>query len=528
MTTQDALEAVLRALALPTDPADALPDAVRATAAHAGGGRGALLLVTADGKSGFLVATADEPNLMRVPVAMARHGQVADAVAARTPVVCEDAAAEALLSDTLDGEAGPRKRLAVWPLPRGPALGALLVEWPQPGPPSPETHAFCVAAAASIGAALAGSRLLEELRERTNPRHAAQDGGARARDAIATYSDFFDAASDGMIVVDAEARVLHVNRAAEHILGWARDGLVGRSLLDIVAEPYRDSLREVARSAAAGTVYSAFDLDLLTTSGDPVVASVATSAVLSELGAAVLSFRDVTLERALENELRKTKEFLERLIDSTIDAIIAADIDGTVILFNSGAERIYGWRADQAVGRMSVERLYPAGVAREVMRMLRSDEHGGKGRLEATRQLIVTAAGKVVPVMLSAAIVYEEGREIATVGVFSDLRERLTMEANLVEVREKLEISEKQALVAELAGTTAHELNQPLTSIMGYAELMKRRLPADDPNARSLDIILREAERMAEIVRKIGKITRYETKAYVGDTRILDLEKSTE
>ena len=62
---------------------------------------------------------------------------------------------------------------------------------------------------------------------------------------------------------------------------------------------------------------------------------------------------------------------------------------------------------------------------------------------------------------------------------------------------------------------------------MGYAELIRRTLGPEDAHRRAVDTILRESERMAEIVRKIGKITRYETKAYVGSTQILDLEKST-
>jgi PAS domain S-box-containing protein len=383
-------------------------------------------------------------------------------------------------------------------------------------------------AAAVLGAALGRSRVLEELRERTNPRHLLEDDRSRVLAAIDTYADFFDSASDGMIVVDSEATVLHINRAGELLTGWARDGLVGRSLLDIVKEPYKKSLLGVARDAAHGTAYSAFDVDLLTTSGDPIIASLATSSVLAGVGAAVLSFRDVTLERALQNELRTTKDFLERLIDSTIDAIVAADTDGTIIVFNQGAERIYGYPAEDVVGKMSVKKLYAPHVAGEVMRMLRSEDYGGVGRLEGVRQMIVTASGKTVPVMLSAAIVYEEQEEVATVGIFSDLRERITMEAHLVEAREKLVIQEKQAVVAELAGTTAHELNQPLTSVMGYAELLRRRLPAGSPNLRAVETILREAERMAEIVRKIGKITRYETKAYVGETRILDLDRSSE
>jgi PAS domain S-box-containing protein len=518
-----------------SDPADALPTAVRHVARLFGAARGSLVLLSADGRTGFIVASSEEPNLQRVPFSAARQPALQAAVAERTPRVCLDVGRDALLSDAPaeGGGGGP----AVWlfPTPPGQANGALVIEAPGDRElEHPSTLQLGIGCAAIIASALSSSRLLEELRERTNPRHEVL-GDRSLLAAIETYGDFFDAASDGMIVVDAEARILHVNRAAEHLTGWARDGLAGRSFVEFVAEPFRKSLSDVARASANGTVFTAFDLELLTTSGDPVVVSVATSSVLSDVGAVVLTFRDVTLERQLENELRTTKDFLERLIDSTIDAIVAADTLGTIIVFNSGAERIYGWKAEDVVGRMSVERLYPQGVAREVMRLLRSDDRGGIGRLEATRQLIVTSANKVVPVMLSAAIVYEEGREVATVGIFSDLRERILMEANLVEVREKLQISEKQALVAELAGTTAHELNQPLTSIMGYAELIKRRLPVElgplpDPAGvrRALDIILREAERMAEIVRKIGRITRYETKAYVGDTRILDLEKSSE
>ena len=66
------------------------------------------------------------------------------------------------------------------------------------------------------------------------------------------------------------------------------------------------------------------------------------------------SFRDVTAERALETELRKTKDFLEKLIDSAVDAIIAADTRGSIILFNPGAEKIFGWKAEEAIGGISV------------------------------------------------------------------------------------------------------------------------------------------------------------------------------
>jgi signal transduction histidine kinase len=79
-----------------------------------------------------------------------------------------------------------------------------------------------------------------------------------------------------------------------------------------------------------------------------------------------------------------------------------------------------------------------------------------------------------------------------------------------------------------LAGTAAHELNQPLTSVLGYAELLMRKLAQEDFAWAKVEIIHKEAERMKEIVRKIGRITRYETKPYVGEARILDLERASD
>lgn len=233
-------------------------------------------------------------------------------------------------------------------------------------------------------------------------------------------------------------------------------------------------------------------------------------------------------ERIVSLELRKTKEFLESLIEASVDAIVAADLSGTIILYNKGAERIYGRSAEEVVGHLHVSKLYPDGVAREVMRRIRSADYGGVGRLEGMHSAAIDKEGNSIPISLSAAMIYEHGLPTATVGIFTDLREKIQAEERLAQVQKKLEVSEKQALLAELAGTAAHELNQPLTSVMGYGELLIRRLPAGTPERNAAQVIMQEAERMANLVRRIGKITRYETKSYVGDQRILDLDRATD
>ena len=286
-------------------------------------------------------------------------------------------------------------------------------------------------------------------------------------------------------------------------------------------------MMDVLLSVSRGQVRTEVDIQARTLAGRRLTLSLSAAPLKGEGAVAILTLRDVTRQRALAAELQKTKDFQERLIDSSVDAIIASDMKGKIILFNKAAEAVSGWSSEEAKARLNVKQLYVEGQAREVMVRLRSGDHGGVGRLTASRAQILTRSGESIPVSMTASIVYEGGRELATLGIFTDLRDRLKLERKLSDVETRLEESEKNAVLVALAGTAAHELNQPLTSVMGYAELLRRKTKESDPAFRPIDIIYREAERMAEIVRKIGKITKYETKPYVGDAQILDLNRAT-
>lgn len=227
----------------------------------------------------------------------------------------------------------------------------------------------------------------------------------------------------------------------------------------------------------------------------------------------------------LGRELLQARDFLTNVIEASPNAIVAAERPGEIVLFNRAAEEILGWTSEEALG-MHVRNLYPPGGAERIMEMLRSREHGGVGRLKSRREIVCSKDGREIPVAISAGVMYEDGRETATVGIFTDLRQRLEMEERLQEATESLERTRRKVLLAELAGATAHELNQPLTSLLGYAEYVQEQLDEDSVLQRPVEIIVREGNRIAEIVRKIGRITSYRTKEYVAGTKIVDLDAS--
>lgn len=360
-------------------------------------------------------------------------------------------------------------------------------------------------------------------------RHRAREEQARPTETApsqGTYRRLFERMGEGMALLDRDACVLELNPAGSALLDTTPEAARGRHFVQLTQPTDEGALMELVVAAARGESRAEVDVGVCTREGRRLTLCVS-SASLDDGATTLLSFRDVTRARRLDDELRQAKEFLERLIDSSVDAIIACDLQGRIILFNKGAEALSGYTAQEAMSSLHISQLYPPGEARRIMDRLRSPDFGGRGRLSMCRQELVNRSGERVPVNMTASILYEGGREVASVGIFTDLRDRMQLERKLSDVETRLEESEKSAVIVALAGTAAHELNQPLTSVMGYAELLKRKLKEDDFAYKPVDIIYREAERMAEIVRKIGRITRYETKAYMGSQQILDLDKAS-
>ena len=376
-----------------------------------------------------------------------------------------------------------------------------------------------IASAAAVSLRTAG-RLHDERTQRA----AAEREVAQLR----RYEEMFSHVSDGMAVLNDEGRVLAVNPAGCSILGRTPAQVRGVSIESLIAPGGGMEAALLRREIERGGRILSADLRVATRDGRNITLSVSAGAIQGQSGRAILTFRDVTESRALETELRKTKEFLESLIDATVDGIVAADLRGRVLLFNKGAERVTGLSAAEVVGKVNVGKLYAAGQATAIMRRLREARASGDGRIGPVRVELMSPGGEVVPVALSVAMVVEGGRETATVGVFRDLRDQLRVESELRVARERLAEAEKAAVVSELAGAAAHELNQPLTSVLGFSELLFRRTQEHERGREELAAILREAERMAQIVKKIGRITRYETTAYVGQKRIVDLDRASD
>jgi len=213
---------------------------------------------------------------------------------------------------------------------------------------------------------------------------------------------------------------------------------------------------------------------------------------------------DLTQRKLMEKELREAYDFMNKIVQSSPNAITATDMKGNILIWNQGAEETLGYKASDVIGKMNIRKIYPEGVARKVMQMLRSDESGEVGRLNSYPMVYVRRDDEIVEGNLSAAIIYDaNGQEIASVGSFVDLRDRLQMERALRDTQEQLLQSEKLAAMGRLTSQIAHELNNPLYGIMNTLELLKTEIHADNKRRKILEMALSETIRLSDLLRKM-------------------------
>jgi two-component system, NtrC family, sensor kinase len=220
---------------------------------------------------------------------------------------------------------------------------------------------------------------------------------------------------------------------------------------------------------------------------------------------------DISLLTSLERHLQRTNMFLRNILRSAVDGIIAADMSGKIIIFNEAAAEVTGYSVAEALNALHIWQIYPGegkASARKVMRDLRADGHGGSGKLKQYHVDILGKDGERIPISLYATLIYEEGREIASIGFFHDLRDRLRMKTELERAQLQLMQAEKMASLGKLAAGVAHQLNNPLGSITLFARLMIEE--HDLPEAVQIDLerILSDAERCRDTVKELLEFAR--------------------
>ena len=321
------------------------------------------------------------------------------------------------------------------------------------------------------------------------------------------YRRLFEHVGTGVFISSKEGKFLNANRALLDMLGYAskEEFLKIDIAQDLYVQPESRAMFKKMMEKDGRVID--YEVEFKRRDGTPIPILLTAHARYDQQGN-VIGYEGINLDlshrKQMEKELKEAHDFLNMIIRNSPNAIIAIDMDGRIILWNRTAEEMLGYRSQDVIHKMNIEKIYPEGMARKVMKLMRGPIYGGAGRLTAYPMVYVRQDGGIVEGNLSASIVYDaEGNEIASVGIFVDLKERLEMERKLRQTQEQLLNSEKLAAMGRLISQIAHELNNPLYGIMNTLELLKTEIPPQSKRRRILEMALSETVRLTDLLKKM-------------------------
>lgn len=335
----------------------------------------------------------------------------------------------------------------------------------------------------------------------------AKEQEARLKSSEEDYKRLFEHVGCGVYISSKEGRFLNVNKTFLKMLGYTdRDNFLAMDIArDLYLKPEdREKFMHIVEKQGQVVDYEArwrrrdgHTIEVLLTSH---VRYDDKGNVLGYEGIVV----DQTQRKMMEDERQNALNFLHQTINCSVNAIMAADLNGEVLIWNQGAEEVFGMSAEEVIGKINIREIYSDNLAVEVMKKIRSNDYGGVGKLRSYPITFKSIHGNETEGNFSAALLYDDqGKEIASVGIFVDLSERLAMERKLSETRQQLLQSEKLAAMGRLTSQLAHELNNPLFGIMNTLELMKTEISPQSKRRKLLDMSLSETERLADMLRKM-------------------------
>ncbi len=342
---------------------------------------------------------------------------------------------------------------------------------------------------------------------------------AKSMAKVLLSKDLLETLPDAIVAVDRNGIIIQVNSQAQELFGYSRDELIGQKVEMLVPESYRrqhhnhrESFAQTPKTRRMGA-----DLDLYgrRRNGSEFPVEISLSPVATEDGMLVRSaIRDISDRKRMAEELRRASEELHRrtveqlgeyrarlasIIDSSEDAILSKDLNGVITSWNRGAEHIYGYTSEDAIGK-HISLLTPSDHRDEISEISGKIARGET--IEHHESVRVTKDGRQLNVSISVSPLRDAADAIVGASVIArDITAQKRTENQLRQ-------AQKMEAIGRLAGGVAHDFNNILGIINACTEFLRDRIdPAAEPSLY-VENIRKASERGRSLTKQLLAFSR--------------------
>ncbi len=344
-----------------------------------------------------------------------------------------------------------------------------------------------------------------------------------------------EASLDPLVTIDKQGKISDVNAATEIATGYTRDELIGTDFSNYFTEP--EKARAVYQQVFDRGFVRDYELEIRDWNGEITPVLYNASVYRDDTGNVIGVFaaaRDITKQKRAE----EARSRLAAIVESSDDAIISEDLDGTITSWNEGAERLYGYSAAEVLGR-PVSVLMPPDKQDQMAGLLKRVREGI--RVEHYETERVRKDGRTINVAVTLSPVRNrQGEIIGASAIVRDITERKQAQEALQKVLAELEVRVEertkelsetnqslQAANKELESfsySVSHDLRAPLRAIDGFSRMVLKHYAdkLDDEGRRKLNVIRSNTQKMDELINDLLAFSRLGRKEMVNTS--IDME----
>jgi PAS domain S-box-containing protein len=301
-----------------------------------------------------------------------------------------------------------------------------------------------------------------------------------------------DCSDDPIISKRLDGTIMSWNAAATRVFGYEPSEIIGKSILTLIPPELQYEETEIIRKLRAGERIDHYETVRMRKNGERFPISVTISPIRDQAGNIVAASKiahDISERRRAD----ETRYRLAALVDSADDAIVSKTLNGIVTSWNKAAEKLFGYTADEMCGQ-SILRIIPANLHYEEDEILRKLRAGQRiEHYETTRQ---RKDGELIQVSVTISpIIDETGKVIGASKIARDISDKRRVEQMLIQ-------SEKLAATGRMAAAIAHEINNPLESLINVIFLARQQSAPESRISQLLLTAEQELERVSHIARQ--------------------------